>query len=279
MDTLQKNPTIITENLTTGYEAHGVQKVISSCLNESLYPGQLTCLLGPNGAGKSTLLRTMARFQQPLSGRITIEGRDMNDYSGSELARKIGIVLTERVELQNFSVEQLVSLGRSPYTGFWGSVGRNDRKVVEEALASVGITRLAQRLIGSLSDGERQKAMIAKVLAQQTPVIFLDEPTAFLDFPSKVEIMELLKELSHRHGTTVFISTHDLEIALQTADSLWLIDKEKGIATGTPEKLAANGDLARYFERGNLKFLADEMRFHIEGGNRVINGCSPSARH
>ena len=152
-----------------------------------------------------------------MAGEVWIAGKRLSDYADKELARLIGIVLTERCEVTNLSVEELVGLGRSPYTGFWGTLGKEDKRIVSEAIQQVGIAGLSDRMIHTLSDGERQKVMIAKVLAQQTPVILLDEPTAFLDFPSKVEMMRLLRTLAHGLDKTVFLSTHDLELALQIA--------------------------------------------------------------
>ena len=156
------------------------------------------------------------------------------------------MVLTERTVLQNMTVEELVGLGRTPYTGFWGTLSETDVKKVDEALEMVGISALKQRQIQTLSDGERQKVMIAKALAQETPIIFLDEPTAFLDYPSKVEILKLLHRLSREQDKTIFISTHDLELALQIADRLWLMGKGRGVVTGPPQQLIQDGTLESY---------------------------------
>jgi iron complex transport system ATP-binding protein len=172
-------------------------------------------------------------------------------------------VLTERTNVTNLSARRLVELGRAPYTGFWGRLSADDRRAVDDAMALMGVDSLADRMIDSLSDGERQKVMIAKALAQSTPVIMLDEPAAFLDFPSKVEIMQLLHRLSRSRNKTIFMSTHDVELSLQTADRLWLLDKEKGLVTGTPEDLALQGELGRYFDRGDIRFEPDSARFCV----------------
>ena len=248
-----KEPTIQIESLSTGYRGKNNVTIVARDINATIQGGQLTCLLGPNGAGKSTLLRTLSAFLPPVSGNITIMGRDLKDYSDKELAKTIGVVLTEKTDLRNMSVEDLIGLGRSPYTGFWGTLHEDDRRVVSEAIEMVGIGPLKDRMIQTLSDGERQKVMIAKALAQQTPVIFLDEPTAFLDFP-KVEIMQLLHTLSRTTGKTIFLSTHDLELALQIADTIWLMDKEKGVMIGTPQELASNGSLKDFFSQRDIKF-------------------------
>ena len=255
--------TIRLEDLSIGYNLKkGQQKIISSSINASLEGGELTCLIGPNGIGKSTLLRTLCGFQPKLGGKIWLHGKDLNEYTEKQLSKLIGIVLTHKPDIQNMTVEELVGLGRSPYTGFWGTLTDEDREKVREAIEMVGITPLSHRMIQTLSDGERQKVMIAKALAQQTPVVFLDEPTAFLDFPSKVEMMQLLHRLSRSTQKTIFLSTHDLELTLQIADKLWLMEKER-INIGTPQTLAANGALNRFVERDGIVFDRDQLRVII----------------
>lgn len=224
--TTPMHETVQLNSLSIGYKEKGAKiKYIAQGIQASLYGGQLTCLLGANGAGKSTLLRTLSAFQPPLKGEILIKGKPLNAYTNNERARLIGVVLTERPELQNMTVFELAGMGRSPYTGFWGNLSKADKIIVEEALRMVGMEEMATRMVETLSDGERQKVMIAKALAQQTSVIFLDEPTAFLDYPSKVDTMLLLRRLAHETGKTIFLSTHDVELALQTADMLWLMKR------------------------------------------------------
>ena len=249
-----KQPTIQIESLSTGYRNKKNVTVVAHDINATILGGELTCLLGPNGAGKSTLLRTLSAFLPPVKGDISIMGRNLRDYTDKELAKTIGVVLTEKTDLRNMTVYDLIGLGRSPYTGFWGTLHEDDRRVVDEAIEMVGIGPLKDRMIQTLSDGERQKVMIAKALAQQTPVIFLDEPTAFLDFPSKVEIMQLLHVLSRTTGKTIFLSTHDLELALQIADTIWLMDRDKGVVIGTPDTLAKDGSLNSFFAQRDIKF-------------------------
>lgn len=258
-----------TKDLWTGYRCRKGDTVISGGIDATLRRGELTCLLGPNGAGKSTLLKTLSGFLPPLRGDISIEGRSCVDFTERELSRTISVVLTERLSVTNMTAVELVALGRSPYTGFSGSLSEVDRRVVHDALAAVGIEWMAQRTVQTLSDGERQKVMIAKSLAQETPIIYLDEPTAFLDYPSKVEIMLLLQRLARERGKTVFLSTHDLEMALQTADRVWLLDKVNGLTLGVPEDLALDGALGRYFDRGGLRFDASAGDFRI---NHVMHG-------
>ena len=285
------------KDLSIGYRTKQGVRVVAQGLTAQLQRGQLTCLLGENGVGKSTLLRTLAAFQPKLEGSVSIEGRELDDYSERKLARTIGIVLTEKPDVQQMTVMELVEMGRAPYTGFWGRLNEDDRKVCNEAIALIGIEPLKDRMIQTLSDGERQKVMIAKALAQQTPVIFLDEPTAFLDYPSKVDMLLLLSRISREAQKTIFLSTHDLELALQVADTIWLMDKsgkrkvesgkrkeksaedaekkgpaerkeiaEKGatLQIGTPYELAQNGALSQFIERGNgIEFNKDTLSIKV----------------
>lgn len=251
------------KNLSTGYRHRGDETVIASGINASLRRGELTCLIGSNGAGKSTLLRTLAGFIPPLGGEVKVEGRPIGDYTEIELAKIIGVVLTDRLSLNNVTVRQVVEMGRSPYTGFWGRLSAEDREIVEEALELTGITGMQNRMMHTLSDGERQKTMIAKVLAQATPVIILDEPSAFLDYPSKVDMMQLLLELARKKDKVVFQSTHDLDISLQIADKVWLLDRGKGLTIGSPAELGASGALNRYFDRRSVAYNAAEQRFIV----------------
>lgn len=267
-----KHATIEICGLTIGYRTRRRVKVVASGLDAAIRCGELTCLLGANGVGKSTLLRTLSGFLPPLGGRVRILGRSIEAYRTAELARVLGVVLTEKFDVQNMTVEELVGMGRSPYTGFWGTLGREDRRIVSEAIEQVGIGELRERMVQTLSDGERQKAMISKALAQQTPVIFLDEPTAFLDYPSKVEIMQLLQRLTRETGKTVFLSTHDLELALQIADRLWLMDRESDLQVGVPEDLSLDGRMERFFSRRGIVFDRRVGLFRVDthGTRRLV---------
>lgn len=213
---------ITTNRLTVGYRGHRVVEDISL----SLPCGRLVCLLGPNGAGKSTLLRTLCGFQPPIEGTVTISGSDITTMSAAEVARLVSVVLTDRPLTPSLTAAEMVGMGRAPYTGFWGRLSDDDRRLVSEAMQTVGIAPLATRRMGRLSDGERQKVMIAKAMAQHTPVIVLDEPTAFLDYPSKVAVMKTLARLAHDEGKTILMSTHDLELAAQLGDELMKIENK-----------------------------------------------------
>ena len=261
---MMKQDTIYIRKLTTGYPGKGSTKIVAKDIDATISSGELTCLLGANGVGKSTLLRTLSAFQPPLGGEIEIMGKKLTEYTDKQLATVLGVVLTEKCSLRNMTVEELVGMGRSPYTGFWGNLGKEDKQIVENAIAMVRIEDLKYRVVHTLSDGERQKVMIAKALAQETPVIFLDEPTAFLDFPSKVEIMQLLHHLSRSTNKTIFLSTHDLELALQIADKIWLMDKVNGVTVGTPEDLSIDGCLSNFFSRKGIVFDMETGLFRID---------------
>ena len=258
-----KQETIHIEKLSIGYPSKGDVKVVASDICAGINSGELTCLLGANGVGKSTLLRTLSAFQPKLSGEIRIQGKEIGSYTDKQLSKVISVVLTEKCDIRNMTSVELIGLGRSPYTGFWGTLSKEDKEVVDHAINLVGISHLAHRMVHTLSDGERQKVMIAKALSQETPVIFLDEPTAFLDFPSKVEMMQLLHQLSRQTDKTIFLSTHDLELALQIADKIWLMDKVNGVTIGTPEDLSLDGTLSGFFARKGMVFDLETGLFRV----------------
>lgn len=266
-----KQKTIDIQHLSIGYSSKKNIITVAENITSSIFSGELTCLLGANGIGKSTLLRTLSAFQPKLSGSIYIRGKEIKEYSEKEFATLASVVLTEKFDIKNMSSRELIGLGRSPYTGFWGKLNKEDKEIVDKAIAMVKIENLAHRMVHTLSDGERQKVMIAKALAQETPIILLDEPTAFLDFPSKVEIMQLLHQLSRKTNKTIFLSTHDLELALQIADKIWLMDRQSGIKIGTPEDLSLDGSLSSFFARKGIIFDQDTGLFRIENeSNRQI---------
>ena len=208
--------------LSVGYS---LSHPVISDINLELRSGQLACLIGENGIGKSTLLKTLTGFLPKLKGSLLLGDRDIDSFSQRELARQVSIVLTQKPDVQNLTIEEIIGLGRSPYTGFFGRLRAEDRKVVDDAIATMGIEKLRGRMIQTLSDGERQKVMIAKALAQETPIILLDEPTAFLDFPSKADTFQSLQRMAHERDKLILLSTHDLELAVRFADSLLEVKK------------------------------------------------------
>ena len=219
-------------SLKIGYKDNTVAEEI----NATLQAGELVCLVGRNGSGKSTLLRTMAGLQRPLSGSVMLSGGmtspdcDLYALSANERARTVSVVLTDAVQADGLTVANVVAAGRSPSTGFFGVLSDADHSIVSQSLERVGMCGFARRPMVTLSDGERQKVMIAKALAQQTPVILLDEPTAFLDYPSKMETLQLLSQLCHEERKAIIVSTHDLDAATGKADRLWVMDEKKDAA-------------------------------------------------
>ena len=209
------------DNLTIGYRKGRREVVVASGLSATLERGKLTCLLGRNGTGKSTLLRTLAGLQPPLNPQLSTVNCQLSTVNSQP---SVALVLTQRPDLRNLTAEEVVGLGRTPHTNFWGTLRADDRRIVAESLQLVGIETLANRPFETLSDGEQQKVMIAKALAQQTPMIFLDEPTAFLDFISRRELFALLKRLAHDNGKAILLTTHDLALAEEFADTTWLLD-------------------------------------------------------
>lgn len=242
------------ENLTIGYQVGKKRMEVHAGLNFQLFRGELTCLLGANGAGKSTLLRTLAAAQPSLSGGLRLLGRDLSTYSARELSRTIGVVLTDRTQTGGLTVYELVALGRQPYTGFFGRLNKEDKRLVEHALQAVEIAHKARCYMAELSDGERQKVMIAKALVQECPLILLDEPTAFLDVVSRIEMMNLLHRLAVEENRAILLSTHDIEQALVLADCLWILSSE-GLECGVTEDLILGNRMDTLFrDRPHIKF-------------------------
>lgn len=252
------------KSLSIGYRDSKHSKVIQSHINAHLKAGELTCLLGPNGSGKSTLLRTIGGFINPLEGDIIVNGKSITNISKEKLSKLVSIVLTERPHVQSMTVEQMVATGRSPFTSYWGKLNHEDSVMIDYAIEVCNIENLRKRKFNTLSDGEAQKVMIAKSIAQSTPVILLDEPTAFLDFPSKVDTMRLLSRLAHQKGKAILQSTHDINMALAMADTLWLMDKKIEFCIGSPKELAENGTLENYFSGDGIKFDKQKISFEIE---------------
>ncbi|MCI7378239.1 MAG: ABC transporter ATP-binding protein [Bacteroidales bacterium] len=251
---------LLIDGLAVGYGTGRHRHTVGSDLCAALPPKSLTCLVGVNGAGKSTLLRTLSGLLPPLAGSVEIMGKRIESLSVRQMSTLLSIVLTARPDTGHLTVEETVAAGRMPYTPLSGRLSETDQKLVDEAMRLTGTAHLRNRALASLSDGERQRVMIAKSLAQDTPLILLDEPTAFLDFPGKIGTLRLLQSLAHDRGKTILLSTHDLEPAFRLADRLWLLTPG-GLLSGTPRALAADDTLARYFAADGIKFDSDQLRF------------------
>lgn len=235
-----------TKDLHIGYK----DKAILPPINVSLEEGSLIALIGPNGAGKSTLFKTLTAHIKAIGGSVELMGKELSEYSAKEKAMLIGLVLTERPDDMFLKVYDVVASGRCPYTNFFGKIEKEDENIIQESLDIVGINQLKNRYFNTLSDGEKQKVMIAKTLAQNTPIIFMDEPTAFIDYPSKIELFSLMKMLTKERNKTIIFSSHDLELLLRYTDDIWLISKGKQLISAKKDDLIRNDILKEYF---NLK--------------------------
>ncbi len=268
---MEKNPVITASDLSIGYRTGRRTSIVHRYLSFQLYSGELTCLLGSNGAGKSTLLRTLSASQPPLAGELMLENKPLNAYSEKERSRRIGMVLTDKTMAGGLKVEELVALGRQPHTGFFGRLHAQDHALIAEALEAVGIAHKAQSYTAELSDGERQKAMIAKALVQECPVILLDEPTAFLDVVSRTEVFGLLHRLAMEQNKAILLSTHNVEQALVLADKLWLLSAENGLQCGVTEDLILHRRMDTLFNRSDICFdYAHGVYYPIVNGQKKI---------
>lgn len=253
---MSRETIIYANKISIGYAKtkHSAKTALYNNLSFELYKGELVCLLGSNGAGKSTLLRTISASQTTLSGEIFVNNKNVATYSEKELSQLLGLVLTDKTSTGGLLVRELVELGRYPYTGFFGQLTTKDKNIVQKAMEDVGIVHKANVYVAQLSDGERQKAMIAKALAQECPIVLLDEPTAFLDIESRTEIMNLLHNLAMKNEKTILLSTHDIDMALLLADRLWLLSRDRGLTIGVTEDIVVSGKMDYFFKEDKIVF-------------------------
>ena len=272
---MEKKIVIQGKDLSIGYRTGKKEKIVHQHLNFQLHAGELTCLLGANGAGKSTLLRTLSASQPSLAGELHMLNKPVSEYTEKERSRTIGVVLTDKTFTGGLSVYELVALGRQPHTGFFGRLTKEDRRIVEEAMENVGIAHKAKNYTAELSDGERQKVMIAKALVQECPLILLDEPTAFLDVVSRIEIMHLLHRLAVEQNKAILLSTHDIEQALVLSDKLWLLTKGEGLQYGVTEDIILSHRMDSLFPHKDIRFDYDHGVYYptVEGHRKVCVTC------
>ncbi len=246
------------KNITVGYQAQPLIQEINTCFEA----GKLTALLGRNGSGKSTLLRVLSGIDAPMQGEVLVNGRPLGSMTADEVARTVAIVSTERIRVPNLKCHDVVALGRAPYTNWIGRMQEEDRKKVMESLSLVGMEAYAERTLDTLSDGESQRILIARALAQETPLLLLDEPTSFLDMPNRYELTALLRDLSHHTKRCILFSTHELDIALSLSDSVALIDTPTLHHLPTRE-MAQSGHIERLFSNSTVGFDASNGRIII----------------
>jgi iron complex transport system ATP-binding protein len=250
-------------DLSIGYRRGRDDQVVAEHLDVSLHRGELVCLIGANGVGKSTLMRTLAGMQPALGGTLCLGDRRAADLTALELAATISVVLTERIDVGLLTAREVIALGRHPYTDWLGRLQAHDQAMIDQAIQAVGAGELAHRRFDQLSDGERQKVLIARALAQETPIMLLDEPTAFLDVPRRADVLYMLRDLAHDTGRAILLSTHDLELALRTADRLWLFGAAGQLTTGAPEDVVLSGA----FETA---FADPYTHFNIASGSFIM---------
>lgn len=259
-----RNKTVLLDNLVVGYGfRHKNMTRVFGPVTTVVYEGEMIGILGRNGIGKSTLMRTLATLQPPLSGRVLLKGVPSGNIGRGELAKMVAFVSTDTVHSFEIRVIELVSMGRHPHTGWFGMLKNHDKQAIDKAVEQTGISSLLGKSIHELSDGERQKVMIARALAQDTPVIILDEPTAFLDLPARYEIMRLLSNLSLRSNKTVIFSTHDLNTAIDVSDKLWLMADDT-IYEGAPEDLLIRDVFRKLFINSPAEFDFKSASFKIK---------------
>ena len=255
------------KNLAIGYKQRRATKVVAKDINVDLNKGELVCLLGPNGAGKSTLMRTISGAQKPLDGQILLGKQVIHEFAPKQLAKKLSLVLTERVQAGMLSAYEVVALGRYPHISWTGKLSAKDHKIIQWAINKTGANELAERVLAELSDGERQKIMVARALAQEPEVMILDEVTAFLDLPRRVEIMQLLRKLAHDTQKAILLSTHDMDLALRSADRIWLLPKGGNLHVGAPEDLVLNGAFEQAFKSEGVSFNRFSGAFQMHQAN------------
>lgn len=257
-------PFLHLSNVSIGYPDKKGAVIVQSGLTLSAEKGELIVLIGKNGCGKSTLLRSIAHLQPIFQGEIFLNNENLLEIPPKRRARLLSVVLTEQQPVASFTVRELISIGRDPYTGWLGSLSDEDNIIISEALEMACLHGFEGRNIYELSDGERQRVFIARALAQDTPVILLDEPTSHLDLPNRINILLLLQKLARETGKTIFISTHELETAIQVADKLWLMEKGKGVTVGVPEDMVLNGSFDKVFRHRSYVFDKEYGSFVVQ---------------
>ncbi len=260
---------LVLESLEIGYPGHG--SPLLAPIDLTVKAGAFHCVLGRNGVGKSTLMRSIVGLQRPLAGRACLDGQDLPAMPATRRAQQVAVVLTERVASPGLRVADVVALGRHPHTGWHGALSPEDHTQIEAALRRTRTEALRDAAMDQLSDGQRQRVLIARAMAQQPRLLVLDEVTAFLDLPGRVEIVAMLRRHARETGCIVLLSSHDLDLSLQLADALWLLEGSKRFTCDTPDALVADGAIARAFDAEGVHFDAAQRRFVLERGQPVLS--------
>lgn len=265
MEKPTNNFILTAENLAVGYPGKPEKIVVSSGMNFSIREGELVAIVGINGVGKSTLLKTLTKELSPLDGSVFINGVSLEEYSNKNLAEMISVVLTNQTISKNLRVCELVALGRQPYTNWLGNLSEVDEKAVARAIEQVQLSDLSQKKCSELSDGQLQKVLIARTLAQDTPLIFMDEPTTHLDLYHKAHVLQLLKKLSQETKKAIVFASHEINLALRLCDKIILLHRGRAIF-GSPEELVQNGDFDKLFPAEIIEFNRESRSFQIRSG-------------
>lgn len=251
-----------TLDLSIGYIHKAGNTIIAENVALQLEPGKLITLVGGNGIGKSTLLRTITGIQKPLHGKVLLRGKEIHHYKTNTLAHEMSLVLTEKLQAQNISVYELIALGRQPYTNWLGKLTPQDEAKINEAIGHTQIEHLLHKKVIEISDGQLQKALIARALAQDTSIIILDEPTTHLDLFHKVSVFKLLKKLSHETGKCILFSTHDIDLAIQVSDDM-IVMTEESVLQDQPCALISKGIFDTLFKDESIRFDSEKGKFVI----------------
>jgi len=263
MHEMNEHIVLKTKNLSIGYPAKKGDRIVADHINVELQKGKLTCLIGKNGVGKSTLLRTLSKMQPRLKGDIELENKNIDDFTRNQLAKKISLVLTERIPTSNLTVFELIALGRQPYTNWIGKLNDEDIRQIQLAIEQSHLEDLVNQRCDELSDGQLQRAMICRALAQNTDIIILDEPTAHLDIQHKIETFKLLSNIAQHLNRSILISSHEVQLATQMASQLWLMTNQKMII-GEPRSLIESNEINLLFDSSSISFDKESNQFNIK---------------
>jgi iron complex transport system ATP-binding protein len=269
MDLTAAKTCIETIELTVGYARRGEFNSLLENLNLQLKAGELVCFMGQNGIGKSTLIRTLAGLQAPLAGEVKFNGGTEPDGVDFDLPHHLAVVLTDRITAVNMTVKDVVTFGRYPYMNWDVKLHPKDHEIIHQVLEEIRISHLKNKRLHELSDGQLQMVMIARAVVQDTPIILLDEPTAHLDLNNRLEIMNLLRKLAHQSKKAILVSTHELDLALQTADLIWLAGQDKKIISGIPEDLVLNGSFDSIFQFKGFDLKTGKLQHEAHRGINI----------